>query len=289
MTCDERKDLFLDYALGALDADDPARAELERHLRTGCPACAGHLAEARALVGQIPAGLERVAPPADHFDRVLDRIGRGGAAGVVPIAPPVRPPAPTGPTRDGRNAGGWWRTLGTAAVAAGLAVAVTVPVVRSRHGADVERRLIDSEAEIRELRFAVENANQQIRQVRGGAVRLITLKGAGPQPNAKGLAIWEPRRSLWVVHTLDLKRLPEGRAYQLWYSLADGRKVPPQTIDKATAVFNTDAAKGEAWLITIVPPELAPQLIGFAISDEPPGGSPAPTGTVHAVGVPENF
>ena len=63
VTCQERRDLLLLYVAGGLDS-----AEMEatrEHLLTGCPACAGALAEAEATFHQIPLSLPaRVAPEA---------------------------------------------------------------------------------------------------------------------------------------------------------------------------------------------------------------------------------
>ena len=72
MSCDKRKDLLSLYAAGALDGRE--QTELLEHLDSGCPRCAGELAEARALLAHLPLTLEPVAPSAAVRERLLRRI-----------------------------------------------------------------------------------------------------------------------------------------------------------------------------------------------------------------------
>ena len=88
MTCDERQDLLLLYAGDLLD---PAEREaLREHLDSGCPACAGALAEARATLGQMAAAIEPVEPPVSAIDALMSRIDVNDA-GATPRGPlPIR-------------------------------------------------------------------------------------------------------------------------------------------------------------------------------------------------------
>lgn len=107
MTCADRRDLLLLYAAGALE---PAEREaLRAHLSTGCPVCAGALAESEAIVAQAAGAIAPVAPPPAALDKLMARV-----AGT-----PERSPAPM------RIAGARNRTVVTAAIAAAAAVAVT--------------------------------------------------------------------------------------------------------------------------------------------------------------------
>jgi hypothetical protein len=72
MTCQERRDLMLLYATGALDAAE--RAELTAHLAGGCPACAGALAEAQATVAHLPLAADPVTPPRSARDKLMSRV-----------------------------------------------------------------------------------------------------------------------------------------------------------------------------------------------------------------------
>src|SRR5205814_8883171 len=84
-----RQDLLLPYLADAIDADE--RAELESHLATGCPRCAGALAEAEAILARLSLALDPIAPSPQARERLLQRI--------TPPAPPVTetPQAPAPP------------------------------------------------------------------------------------------------------------------------------------------------------------------------------------------------
>ncbi|HKQ59776.1 MAG TPA: hypothetical protein VJS92_00745, partial [Candidatus Polarisedimenticolaceae bacterium] len=72
MNCDERAELWLLYAA---DLVEPAEQdELRSHLAAGCPRCAGSLAEAHAVLTQLPLALDPVAPPPELKERLLARV-----------------------------------------------------------------------------------------------------------------------------------------------------------------------------------------------------------------------
>ncbi len=72
MTCEERHDLFLLDAIGALE---PAESQaLRMHLATGCVQCAAAAAEARAIAENLPLALPTESAPKAIRDRLMDRI-----------------------------------------------------------------------------------------------------------------------------------------------------------------------------------------------------------------------
>ena len=57
------------------DGLEPAEVdELGAHLASGCPRCAGALAEAQVTVAHLPLALPQTAPPKSARDRLLSRI-----------------------------------------------------------------------------------------------------------------------------------------------------------------------------------------------------------------------
>ncbi|HEX8525338.1 MAG TPA: anti-sigma factor [Tepidisphaeraceae bacterium] len=63
---------MLPYLADALDASEAA--DLRAHLASGCPICAGALAEAQATFAHVGRALAPVAPPADAWHRLEKRV-----------------------------------------------------------------------------------------------------------------------------------------------------------------------------------------------------------------------
>jgi anti-sigma-K factor RskA len=98
---------------------------------------------------------------------------------------------------------------------------------------------------------------------------------AQEQSPAFGRILWDQQKQQWHVYVFDLKPPPPGRTYELWFIKPDQTKVPAGT-------FDTDAS-GKGSLRVQLPEDIGPIALA-AITDEPAGGSPQPTGAIHLVG-----
>src|SRR5262249_54449461 len=76
--CDQLREMFEAYALGALDPAE--RSSLEAHLGTGCKDCAKAVADARSIVSQL-GYLAPEAAPSDMLKGRLMEIVRAEARG----------------------------------------------------------------------------------------------------------------------------------------------------------------------------------------------------------------
>ncbi len=91
--------------------EESERIELRAHLSSGCPKCAGALAEAQATVAHLPMALDPQQAPKSARDRLLSRVVADKSAASAPSAPRARP--------------GWFlRTAAAACIGAIVAFAV---------------------------------------------------------------------------------------------------------------------------------------------------------------------
>jgi anti-sigma-K factor RskA len=267
MTCDDRKDLLLLYAAGGLEPAEAAA--LRAHLASGCPACAGALASAEATLGHLPLALDPVPPPRHVRDRLLARIESERGA----TAPPIRAGTPAGARRLS-----WSEAWLRPALAAGIAAVVTflaVSIPARRQTEALEARLASQATELRALSRAVEGAESTLRVLRSPAIDVVTLAGQGTQAGARGRIFWDRSRGVWHFYAADLKPAGAGRTYELWFIDSAQRKTPAGT-------FDVDAA-GEGSIEVAVPADLG-TIVLAAVTDEPAGGSPQPTGQIHLAG-----
>jgi len=239
------------YALGALDAAD--LATFEAHLGQGCPRCEAALRD----YGETLAALAREEPPARPPARVRDQL-------MQRLSATQRPPAPA------RRLG--WALAAAAAVV--VASGTTAALVAQRYQAQLDR--VALEASTGRDRFAREQAALQerlaayeglVELIRAPGTRVVPLQGAAAGSEAMGRLVWHDRAGGHLI-VAKLPPAPAGKTYELW-TITGGKPSP-------AGVFQVDATGGA---VHRVAPTEAPVDV-FAVTLEPAGGVPAPTGPI---------
>ena len=253
MSCSENEDLLLLYTAGVLEADEAA--QLRRHLATGCPTCRGYQAAAEATLAQLWLGLDAPSPSPAIRQRLLERIGK---------APSIsRSPAP----RGGRE---WERAILSGAIAAVLAVAVTLLVVWRF----APRRPAPSGPDSRDVALALLQREVISLHAQLDGMKFAQLTGAA-QPEAIGRVFIDGRNGRWYFFTTGMKPPAAGKTYELWL-ISEAKKIPAGT-------FNVND-QGAATLLGTVPPLPGGAAVTLAVTDEPSGGTQAPTGKLQILG-----
>jgi anti-sigma-K factor RskA len=270
------------YALGALDGDE--LADFEAHLAAGCPECEPHIRKTREALTLLPHALEPVAPPASIRARVLAQI----AAETASPQPVIRLPRRR-----------WWVMGVSALTAAGLLVALSLELYQTRQELQRERGVLSGlRAELEQREAALRAEQQDVQRLQAVVASLQTTLAERDAELAKRAESLEAeRRDLQRVErvvatlqserqeTLRLLSAPQvrlvrlagqarNRIYELW-AIAGNEPVP-------AGLFEVDEA-GHAFLR--LPPLPRPRRVDkFAITDEPVGGVPKPTGQIHLLG-----
>ncbi len=234
------------YALGALDGEDLVR--FEEHLRHGCPECQRVLAEHREALVQVARAVSAPPPPRVRR-RLMERLGRRRA----------RRPAPS------RFWSGF-RWAASVAVAAGLLAAVLSAFVTARY----EARMGQMARELAALREQTQQQLLALTLLRDPATRVVALAGLAPSPNARGRMIWHEVHG-GVLVAGDLPPVPPGQVYELW-AIVEGKPIP-------AGLFTVDAEGRGGLRVGALPG--APRVDQFAVTLEPAGGTPAPTGQMY--------
>ena len=136
-------------------------------------------------------------------------------------------------------------------------------------------------AQLEETRSQLGQTRTELASARGEATRLsapdsrvTVLTGTEVAADARARLVFNETTGEAVLVAAKLPPPPAGKAYQLWY-IAGGRPLPG-------SVFTTDAA-GRGQLRGTIPPEGRRAAL-FAVTLEPAGGVPAPTGDMYLKG-----
>ncbi len=261
MNADEIRDLAAVYALGGLDGDD--RARFEALLLAGDREAAAALQEFEGtLVEMVGTGTIEVPPPAVK-QALMARIASETAA--RPSAAPVK--TLMVPPRARRS---FWPAVWSGALAAGIAaIAVGFSV-----SATYEQRLNSLAQEAATLRAELSRQQAIVALVRDPATQVVSLAGLEPAPSARARMIWNaPAGGLLVA--AGLPPAPSGKTYQLW-AIA-GKQAPV-----SAGVFDVDAQGGGS--LPVPPLPGVDKVDTFAVTLEPAGGLPAPSGQMYLAG-----
>lgn len=239
-------DLAAAYALGALDGEDLGR--FEAHLRGGCAECRAALADHQEALVHVARAVS-APPPSRPRRRLMERVAHGRA----------RRPAPS------RFWSGF-RWAASGAVAAGLLAAVLSAFVSARY----EARLGQMAREVAAMREQVQQQLVALTLLRDPATRVVPLVGLAPSPNARGRIIWHELQG-GVLVAAALPFVPPEQTYELW-AIVEGKPIP-------AGLFTVDA-EGKAGVHVSALPG-APRVDQFAVTLEPAGGVPAPTGPMY--------
>jgi hypothetical protein len=214
--------------------------------------------------------------------------GRAAPAPPAPVvSTPVGPPAqvaaqPTTVVRVDRSGPSPW--IGWLAAAAALFAAIGAGMyalqLRDRVE-EAEARAFAAGREVVEMRRVLDQSQEQTRTLRMQAAVLIApdmarvdLAGQQSAPKAAARAFWSRSRGM-VFAATSLPQLPSGKVYQLWV-VASG-------VNPISAGLLTPDAQGQVNAHFVTPQDI-PVPVALAVTLEPEGGVPQPTGEKYLIG-----
>ena len=261
MTHDELRELTGGYALGVLSEQE--RRAFEAHLPT-CVECAREVGEFATVATGLALAVPQVDPPSALRARVLNHVVSAESERVDPI--PFPQPAPVRP-----SALPAW--LAAAAAIAAVALGLYSFNLRERISRlEEDLRLANARAagverELQIARSGNNNARQIATVLDAPDVRTIDLLGQKNAPAATGRAYWSPTRGL-VFTASNLPAPSVGRQYQLWVIPQGGIPVSAGMLD----------LEGGGLTMALVDSSIASRVGTVAVTMEPVGGVPQPTG-----------
>ena len=275
-----REEDFDLYALGALEGDE--KLAIESHVAS-CPDCTRRLAEARGRISLLALAAPPVAPPVAVKQRLMQRVRATGGDAVHDAvrdevhedderSAPAHPTAPRAPKereRAGLVFGRWWAAV---LIPAGAVLAVATILLWT------ENRQLDRQ--LAALRAAAQQQEQQLAEAReidnlmeSSDTVTVALARQPGQPSGAAHVMYNAKMGM-LMYDGEIAPAPAAKSYQLWLVPAQGKPI-------SAGVFNPVGGRADH-LLAKLPPGIAPKV--FAVTLEPAGGMPQPTGPMVLVG-----
>src|SRR5262245_838318 len=234
----------------------PGRAAVGAHLRQGDEGSA-ELASFRQVGGALAQALPQHDPSPLVRARVLASATRRSNAMHVSMYMP------------------WLAAAAMLVVAAGLGLYVGQLRVEVRtlqqQLRDALLRVDEGEKRVNVVLRASADLERRLEVMGAPDMRRVELAGQAVAPSARALVYWSRSRGL-VFRGTNLPTAPAGRTYQLWF-------VTNRAPVSAGLVNDTNGRP-----IVLGTPSDVPTPVAFAVTLEPEGGVPAPTGAMYLVG-----
>jgi len=250
------------YVLGQLSSDE--RREIDAHLAS-CATCAHDVRDLNDVFAGIGESVPPIAPPPALRQRVVNAVA------VTPQEP--------GRTvvMKSRRRPLWVRATWAAAAAIVLAVGVVayrIDQSRQQLASDVAQLRTDNDGLQERLRQFSAQTDLALSILTAADMREIPLTGSDSYATAAARAYLSPTRGLLVVADR-MPVPPPGRIYQVWV-IENGTP--------ASAGLLAEPSSGRGMLIATPPRLGAGGSVTVAVTDEPPGGLLAPSGSIRLAG-----
>lgn len=252
---DDLRESAAAYALGGLSAGDAKEFEA---LLAASPEARAELAAYREVIGMLPLAADAPAPDPSLKERVLARAT--GRAKRRPAA--------------GRRRGDRFLRLGLAASVLLAVGAAAMAGALWRTRAELARRADGAVSRLLALEVQLAGRQRLLDALLDPGNELYRLSATGEPAPAVQL-FWNREKQVAVLHGTTMPVPAADRAWQLWLIPEGGPPVP-------SSVFTPDA-DGRALVLDIKLPDDGRRWAAFALTEEPVGGSRAPTTEVRFV------
>jgi hypothetical protein len=276
MSHDEASESLAAAALDALSRDE--QAAVLAHA-ADCPQCGPELDALRqalaALGSSTPSPRTPASPDVEQrLMRIRMRLLARAQADRAPIETALMNAAPSASATGARrsNIAPWLA----------LAAAVVIGVLMLNQQRSTSAALAQANQKAAAATAALDTAQakiaqdqREIRVLTGPTTSIVNLSTAGAA-EATAMMFWDKTNNSWAFYAHHLPPLPPGQTYQIWL-ITPTAKISAGTFtpapDSSVEVHATYALPHDA-------------LRGVAVSEEPAGGVPQPTGHILITGAP---
>jgi anti-sigma-K factor RskA len=247
-----REEDFDLYAIGALEGEE--KQAIESHLAT-CAECACKLAEARGRVALLSFATPRIEPSPAVRERLLHQLRATPESHVSKSGAEQAPAA--------GFFGRWW----AAVLVPGAVVLALATIFLWTENRRLDREIADLRAAMQEQQKQLDYARNVAHLFEAKDTITVSLAPMPGMPNGAVKVMYNEKMGV-LMYDGWIEPPPEDKSYQLWVVPMEGSPI-------SAGVFNPATSDHAHWL-TKVPEGVTAKA--FAITMEPAGGAPAPSG-----------
>ena len=269
MTHEELRTSIDAWALGALP--EAEARQVEAHLAE-CPECQADARTAGAVAASLAGSAPDRAPSPEVRARLMSAV-----AGHQPHTDPLPFVVRERPSLAART--GWLVAAASLVLAAyltwdGLRLRDQVATL-SAQLAEAKALVAAADTRIATLQNSAERGTSAMAILTAPDLARIDLAGQPDAPDARARAFWSRERGM-VFSASRLPPPPPGKTYQVWVVTTDPAPISAGLIEPDP--------EGHVDVVFATPPDI-PQPKAVAVTLEPAGGVPAPTGAKYLVGL----
>jgi hypothetical protein len=276
MEHEELKNLISAYSLGILDETE--KQVFESHIKNGCSECEPILNDHQKIVDLLAYTVPEQIPPENVKEKIISAIQKSES--VKPDFKSIPPTESITTDIDFlliQKAYQKWKY-----VSGGLALAlILIIVVFSLYTRNLlsnisvlENQIRLNEKLVQELQIELAKKGEVLQVIQSPKIQIVDLKGLEPSKGASGKVILNPNQNKAVFYAFNLPLPPQDKDYQLWI-IKENKPVD-------AGVFFVDEEGLGISQINDIPEGIS--LNAFAVTLEPKGGVPQPTGQMYLLG-----
>ncbi|HLR32834.1 MAG TPA: anti-sigma factor [Fodinibius sp.] len=271
------------YVLNALERSD--HKEFERMLADATDEQKRLYQELRSVANQLAFTVEN-EPSESLRGRLMTRIQSGAEEkepknGHEPSASPAA--AITNEESSEEESTFKWATFSAAASFALLIVSLSLLFYSFNLSAQVndhESAIASQQTEITELRNEIRQKEELLGILESPDVAMVLMSGLDVNPDGYGKIIWDAKNQQALIQTSNLPPVQTNQNYQLWI-IQNNEPV-------SAGVFAVNDSSDNFFKIEEMTNADLQSTSAFAITMEPKGGMPQPTGDMYLIGETDN-
>jgi anti-sigma-K factor RskA len=259
------KQLCVDYVSRGMTGDE-AR-EFEDYLKTASPSEIAYFRNVAASFSMLAFDADGESPSAEIKHRLFKDLGLEFVEAKTNISP-LESAKPDKPASSQM-----WKLYAAAAmVFLALTVVLSIMLTREIRVNEVQQariELLSNELDAHRELFAL---------LQRQGVILVGLDGLEVNPGGFANVVWDPELKEAFMHVANLPEAPTDKDYQLWM-IVDSAPVSAGLFQASSSSSNLFYRISDVQI-----PDASP-VQAFAVTIEPKGGVPAPTGDMYLLGV----